>query len=81
MKTRLFGLGLIAALAATSVEAFALDPTLYVLEGLAPFSQLLSTPQGRAALAIETGATVCSTDRDFRRFTGLSLIDPTELPG
>lgn len=34
-----------------------------------------------AALAIETGATVCSTDRDFRRFTGLSLIDPTELPG
>ncbi|MGD0967383.1 MAG: phosphatase PAP2 family protein [Candidatus Aquilonibacter sp.] len=51
MKTRLFGLGLIAALAATSVEAFALDPTLYVLEGLAPFSQLLSTPQGRAALA------------------------------
>jgi predicted nucleic acid-binding protein len=33
-----------------------------------------------AALAIETGATVCSTDRDFRRFAGLSLIDPTELP-
>jgi PAP2 superfamily len=51
MKTRLFALGLIAALAATSVGAFALDPTLYVLEGLAPFSQLLSTPQGRAALA------------------------------
>jgi hypothetical protein len=51
MKTRLFALGLIAALAATSIQAFALDPTLYVLEGLAPFSQLLSTPQGRAALA------------------------------
>src|ERR1700678_3833799 len=51
MKTRLFALGLIAALAATSVEASALDPTLYVLEGLAPFSQLLSPPQGRAALA------------------------------
>jgi uncharacterized protein len=33
-----------------------------------------------AALAIETGATVCSTDRDFRRFAGLTLIDPTELP-
>ncbi len=33
-----------------------------------------------AALAIEAGAAVCSTDRDFRRFTGLSLIDPTELP-
>jgi toxin-antitoxin system PIN domain toxin len=33
-----------------------------------------------AALAIENGATVCSTDRDFRRFAGLSLIDPTEPP-
>jgi predicted nucleic acid-binding protein len=33
-----------------------------------------------AALAIETTATVCSTDRDFRRFAGLSLIDSTDLP-
>ncbi|HVP33027.1 MAG TPA: TA system VapC family ribonuclease toxin [Steroidobacteraceae bacterium] len=30
-----------------------------------------------AALAIEQGATVCSTDRDFRRFQGLTLIDPS----
>jgi PAP2 superfamily len=51
LKTYLFALGCIAALAATSVGAFALDPTLYVLEGIAPFSHLLSTPAGRAALA------------------------------
>jgi hypothetical protein len=51
IRTRLFVLGLVAALAATSIAAFALDPTLYVLEGLAPFSQLMSTAPGRAALA------------------------------
>jgi toxin-antitoxin system PIN domain toxin len=31
-----------------------------------------------AALAIEHGATLCSTDRDFRRFPGLKLHDPLE---
>lgn len=31
-----------------------------------------------AALAIEHGATLCTTDRDFRRFDGLALLDPTE---
>ena len=31
-----------------------------------------------AALAIEQGATLCTTDRDFRRFDGLKLYDPTE---
>lgn len=31
-----------------------------------------------AALAIEHGATLCTTDRDFRRFDGVSLLDPTE---
>lgn len=29
-----------------------------------------------AALAIEHGATLATTDRDFRRFDGLKLIDP-----
>jgi uncharacterized protein len=29
-----------------------------------------------AALALEYGATLCSTDRDFRRFRGLKLLDP-----
>ena len=31
-----------------------------------------------AALAVEQGATVCSADQDFRRFEGLSVLDPTE---
>ncbi|MBS0367420.1 MAG: PIN domain-containing protein [Proteobacteria bacterium] len=30
-----------------------------------------------AALALEQGAAVCTTDRDFRRFAGLSVIDPS----
>lgn len=29
-----------------------------------------------AALAIEHGATLCSSDRDFARFRGLRLVDP-----
>lgn len=31
-----------------------------------------------AALAVEHGASVCSTDRDFRRFEGLTVIDPSQ---
>jgi uncharacterized protein len=29
-----------------------------------------------AALAIEHGATLCTTDRDFARFPGLSVVNP-----
>ncbi len=32
-----------------------------------------------AALAMEHGATLCSTDKDCRRFRDLKLIDPTDL--
>jgi hypothetical protein len=38
----------------------------------------LVTDAALAALAIEHGATLCSVDRDFRRFRGLTLIDPTD---
>lgn len=38
----------------------------------------LVTDAALAALAIEQGATLCSTDRDFRRFQGLKLIDPIQ---
>lgn len=31
-----------------------------------------------AALAIEHGATLATTDRDFRRFDGLKILDPLE---
>jgi uncharacterized protein len=36
----------------------------------------LMTDAAMAALALEHGAAVCTTDRDFRRFAGLRLIDP-----
>ncbi len=38
----------------------------------------LVTDAALAALAIEHGATLCSVDRDFRRFRGLQLTDPTD---
>jgi uncharacterized protein len=38
----------------------------------------LVTDAALAALAIEQGATLCSTDRDFRRFQGLKLADPIQ---
>lgn len=31
-----------------------------------------------AAIAIEVGATLATTDRDFRRFDGLKLLDPLQ---
>lgn len=50
-------------------------------------SQLLTTAQARgplamdahlAALAMEHGATLCTTDRDFTRFSGLRIRNPLE---
>jgi uncharacterized protein len=38
----------------------------------------LLTDAALAALAVEHGATLCSVDRDFRRFRGIRLIDPTD---
>jgi uncharacterized protein len=37
----------------------------------------LVTDAALTALAIEHGATLCSVDRDFRRFRGLKVVDPT----
>ncbi|MCY3591074.1 MAG: hypothetical protein OXH32_05495 [Acidobacteria bacterium] len=31
-----------------------------------------------AALALEHGASIATTDRDFTRFPGIDLMDPTE---
>jgi uncharacterized protein len=39
----------------------------------------LVTDAALAALALEHGATLCSTDSDFRRFRGLKLLDPTRI--
>lgn len=38
----------------------------------------LVTDAALAALALEHGATLCSIDRDFRRFEGLKLLDPSQ---
>ena len=38
----------------------------------------LTTDAHVAALAIEHGAELCSTDRDFSRFAGLRWADPLE---
>jgi predicted nucleic acid-binding protein len=38
----------------------------------------LLTDAALASLALEHGAVLCSTDRDFRRFRDLKLIDPLE---
>jgi toxin-antitoxin system PIN domain toxin len=40
----------------------------------------LMTDAALAALAIEHGATLCTTDRDFTRFPTLQTIDPTRSP-
>ncbi len=39
----------------------------------------LLTDAALAALALEHGASVCTTDKDFLRFQGLTVIDPSEL--
>jgi len=39
----------------------------------------LVTDAALAALALEQGATLCTTDRDFRRFDALKLINPINV--
>jgi uncharacterized protein len=36
----------------------------------------LTTDAHLAALSLEYGATICSYDADFSRFTGITLVDP-----
>jgi hypothetical protein len=43
----------------------------------AQISGPLVTDAALASLAMENGAVLCSTDRDFRRFNGLRILDPT----
>ena len=38
----------------------------------------LVTDAGLAALALEHGARLCTTDRDFRRFPTVRVVNPTE---
>ena len=43
----------------------------------AQVSGALVTDAAMAALAIENGASICTTDRDFVRFQGLQILDPS----
>ena len=45
----------------------------------AQVSGALVTDAALASLAMEQGATLCTTDRDFARFRGLKLVNPLEL--
>ncbi len=52
-----------------------------ILQGLMTESQslgTLATDAALASIAIEHAATLASTDRDFRRFSGLSWVNPLE---
>ena len=40
----------------------------------------LMTDASLAAHALENGATICTTDRDFKKFPALKIIDPTSDP-
>ncbi len=51
-----------------------------ILSGLLVTAQVsgpLVTDAALAALALENGASLCTTDRDFARFPGIRTIDPT----
>ncbi len=63
-------------------HVFRLDPTVNhwkVLRELCHSAQITSrlvTDAHLAALAIEHGAALCSSDRDFTRFPGLRIVNP-----
>lgn len=46
--------------------------------GSAQVAGPLVTDAALASLAIEVGARLCTTDRDFARFRGLRIVDPRE---
>lgn len=77
--------------AGSVVAAWLAHPSVSVLQPTERhwpiLSRLLEDGQARgplvmdahlAALAIEHGATLCTTDRDFTRFKGLKLLNPLE---
>jgi len=60
-----------------AVEAAALHwQTFRELCSEAQVTSRLVSDAHLAALAVEHGALLCTTDRDFRRFKGLQILDP-----
>ena len=72
-------------LALPNVELVAPGPAFWPLfRGLVLASGTagnLTSDAHLAALAIERGATLCSTDNDFKRFAGLQHVNPVAEPG
>lgn len=75
--------------ACTIVARWLQHPNVLVVEATERYWSILSeliveaqvsgplvTDAALAALALEHGAVLCSTDRDFRRFRELKLVDP-----
>ena len=57
------------------------DNFFHILSGLLEPAQIrgaLVSDAALAALAIENGATLCSTDRDFARFAALRWVNPLQ---
>jgi uncharacterized protein len=88
---RVFRRPLSATEAGDAVSAWLAQPNVAVLEPAdrhwAILQDLLRRGQAGgplvmhaalAALAVEHGATLCSTDRDFARFPGLKWVNPLE---
>ena len=88
---RVFELPLSMAEAAATVAAWLAAPAVATIEpgeryweifrGLLESSQVsgaLVTDAALAALALEHGATLCTTDRDFTRFPELRTVSPLE---
>lgn len=86
---RIFDHPLTMAEAQEAVSAWFAQPAVVALEAgeryWTIFSTLLRDAQvsgplvmdaALAALAVEHGATVCSTDRDFLRFPGVTVLNP-----
>ncbi len=88
---RIFEQPLSVAEAVSAVSTWLTQPSVSVLEagerGWEILGGLLTTAQASgplvmdaflAALALENGATLCTTDRDFTRFPKLKLVNPLE---
>lgn len=90
-NNRVFERPLTAAEAVAIVDEWLACPTVVVVQPAHDYwtilkEQLVSaqvagplvTDAALASLALEVGARLCTTDRDFARFRGLRIVDPRE---
>ena len=90
-NNRVFERPLTAAEAAAIVDEWLACPTVVVVQPAHDYWTVLKeqldsaqvagplvTDAALASLALEVGARLCTTDRDFTRFRGLRIVDPRE---